>query len=105
MDSINRRAAVLARSYRTRRLNLVEVLGAAVELGLSFESWVALVERCAGASNDSDRSTRISEMLVREYRIRRLHLDELIALATDLGFDEEELLRLIDECGEFDLAA
>jgi hypothetical protein len=105
VDSIDKRTAVLERSFLTRRLNLVEVLGAAVELGLSFEGWVALVERCARVTEDGERAKQISEMFVREYRARRLHLDELIGLAAELGFEEEELLRLIDDCGDTDLAA
>lgn len=105
MDLIAKRSAVIGRSVRTGRLNLVEALGTAIDLGLTLEDVVALVERCAGVTNEADRLERISALLVREYAGGRLHFDEVVALAAELGFDEEEVVALIDECGASDLAA
>jgi hypothetical protein len=105
MGLIEKRTAVLARSVRTRRLNLVDALGAAVELGLTLEDVVALVDRCANVTDAADRVERISALLVCEYAGGRLHFDEVVALAAELGFDEDEVVALIDECGAADLAA
>jgi hypothetical protein len=105
MDLIEKRSAVLVRSYRSRRLNLVDVLGWAAELGLCSEEVVQLAERCAGVAGPGDRVRRLKAMLVREYAARRLYIDEVIALAAELGFEQRDVDDLIDDCGGADLAA